>query len=217
MNRRQLLATLLLLVGLILGLDADRPSHRHVFTYANGTFVPLLGAVSRLPQKTAPPCPPLPLPGSWDVRDALYVDLTGDDNTECVLLVWRPWRDWPIMRWSETESPIATHRDDLGDSAHVILVTPHPEDGYLELWAGSALADPLLKITTGDVDGNGQRDLVALEGDYAKGREGTAHYVTIWHWNGFGFTLDWRSDPGRYREIQLADTDGDGILDIIAW
>lgn len=119
------------------------------------------------------------------------------------------------MRWSDTPSPIAANHDAAGYSAHIILVVPDVRHGYRELWAGSALAVPILQIAAGDVDGDGRRELVALEGDYITGREGPPRTVAIWHWNGFGFTLDWRSPPGRFTALLLSDLDGDDRPEIL--
>ena len=131
---------------------------------------------------------------------------------ECALLVWRPWEDWPIMRWSDSESPITNNRDARGDSAHIILIDP---ESQRELWAGSALAVPIVAMAAGDVDGDGGFELVALEGDYVAGRRGPARYVAVWRWNGFGFTLGWRSPPGRFTELLLSDVNDDGVLDTL--
>jgi len=171
-------------------------------------------------------CSPVELPVSWHVLMALHADVTRDGEPECVLLVWRPWQDWPIMRWSDTPSPIAANQDAQGDSAHIILIEPtasgrpqtadgQPRSTYRELWAGSALAVPITQIAVGDVDGDGWMELVALEGDYATGRYGPARHVAAWRWNGFGFTLDWRSPPDRFVTLALADLDGNEGVEIL--
>jgi len=172
------------------------------FRYQEGTYQPT--TISEITSITSHPpnCPPLPYPKSWDIFDTVYTDITGNGSPECVLLVWRPWEDWPIRPWLQGPSPISANRDADGYSAHIILVVP-TERGYRELWAGSALSDPLLAIAIGDVDGDGRAELIALEGDYYTGRTGPAHHVTVWRWNGFGFTLQWRSPPGRFTALQL--------------
>jgi len=38
--------------------------------------------------------------------------------------------------------------------------------------------------------------------------------VDVWYWNGFGFTLEWRSPPGLFHQLRLTDVDNSGILDI---
>jgi hypothetical protein len=127
------------------------------------------------------------LPPEWRVTDAVLDDVTGDGAPEWVLLVWRPWQDWPIQRWSNAPSPIAGHRDAAGDSCHLILIDPR--DGR-EIWAGSALPVPLSALSVEDVDGDGRNELRTVEGSYAGGAR---THVDVWRWNGFGFTLQQRS------------------------
>ncbi len=203
---------LLLSLALLLGSEAGE---WQVYAYRKGSFVPL-EAASRPFDLTSPPtCPVLALPPAWDVRRALPSDFTGAPGAECTLLVWRPWADWPIMRWAEGESPIAGNRDAAGDSAHVIVITPEEAGAYRERWAGSALALPVLDLRVGDVTGNSESELVVLESDYAKGRAGPARHVAVWTWNGFGFTLLWRSPPGRFMTLDLADVTDDGTLELL--
>jgi hypothetical protein len=203
----------IIVVALIAGsvAGASESATWSAYTHQAGDFVPTsYETVGKA--ITPPPCSLEHLPPSWHVFAALEVDLTRDGLAECALLVWRPWEDWPIMRWSDSESPIANNRDARGDSAHIILIDPASRR---ELWAGSALAVPIVAMAAGDVDGDGGFELVALEGDYATGRRGPATYVAVWRWNGFGFTLGWRSPPGRFVELLLSDVDDDGVLDIL--
>jgi hypothetical protein len=161
------------------------------------------------------PCPPALSPPSHppdgQVTAAALADVTGDGRPEWLLVVWRPWRDWPIQRWRDTPSPIAAFHDDAGHSCHLILLDA--ESGR-EVWAGSALPAPLAALGVGDVDGDRRNELVTLEGEYTAGRS-RATQVDLWHWNGFGFTLDWRSPPGLFHRLCLTDVDGDDILEIV--
>jgi hypothetical protein len=152
--------------------------------------------------------PPVSDP-SWRVTAASLADVTGDGYAEWVLLVWRPWRDWPIQRWTSTPSPVAGFHDEQGYSCQLILLDP--ADGR-EIWAGSALPVPLLDLDVGDVNGDGQNEVVTLEGDYAAGRGGTASRVDVWKWQGFGFTLDWRSESSTLHELRLTDDPRSSIL-----
>jgi len=176
------------------------------------------GSFTLLPASLFPASPPIPLspcpslvPPTWHVTAAVLADVTGDGISEWVLLVWRPWRDWPTQRWSSAPSPIAGFHDTAGDSCHLILLDPR--DGR-EIWAGSALPAPLLALVVGDVDGDGREEVVTLEGEYGTGRDGPATHVNVWRWNGFGFTLQYRSPPGTFRQLRLTDADNRGILDI---
>ena len=123
-------------------------------------------------------------------------------------MVWRPWQDWPIQQWSAAPSPIAGYHDARGDSCHLLLIDPR--DGG-EIWAGSALPVPLLSLAVDDVDGEGMNEVLAVEGTYAAGRDGTGAHVDVWRWNGFGFTLVWRSEAGVYAPSCLGEVERCGV------
>ncbi|MBE9508771.1 MAG: hypothetical protein IMY86_12070 [Chloroflexi bacterium] len=180
-----------------------------IYAFQDGSFTPL--TPSPLPYPHTPTAPLPPTPPHWHVTAATLADATNDGTSEWALLVWRPWRDWPIQRWSSAPSPIVGFHDAAGDSCHLILLDPR--DGR-EIWAGSALPAPLLALAVGDVDGDGRNEVVTLEGDYTTGRDGPATHVDIWRWNGFGFTLEWRSPHGTFRQLCLTDASNKGILDV---
>jgi hypothetical protein len=231
MSRPVRTATLIAVIILVAGLSASASGSPpwSVYVHRGGSFV-RLDSLDRVPvDRIIQPesCLAVELPASWHVLTTLQADLTRDGETECALLVWRPWKDWPIMRWSDTPSPIAANRDAQGDSAHVILIEPavdsrsqtaedQSRSTYREVWAGSALAVPITQMAAGDVDDDGWMELVALEGDYAIGRYGAARHVAVWRWNGFGFALDWRSPPDSFITLALADLDGNGGVEILA-
>lgn len=180
------------------------------YVFRQGMFVPLdlSGAQCCLPAVSVhPPA----TPSTWQVAACALADVTGDDAPEWALVVWRPWRDWPIQRWSAAPSPIAAFHDAGGSSCHLILLDPR---NGRQVWAGSALPAPLVDMAVGDVDGDGANEVIALEGTYAAGRAGPAYHITVWKWNGFGFTLVWRSPRGVFYQLGLTDADNDDILEI---
>ncbi|MBN2082368.1 hypothetical protein JW859_09200 [bacterium] len=163
-----------------------------------------------------------PLPVDWEVLAAERADLTGDGEPEYALLVWRPWLDWPIMSWTGRASPIAGHQDADGNSCHLILLNPAGRDtehqadhSYDLVWAGSALARPLTAIAVAELDDQPGTELLALESSYLAGREVPADCLSVWQWNGFGFSLLWRSEPGSYRDLRAIDLNGDGTAEIL--
>lgn len=133
------------------------------------------------------PCPPLQLPPAWDVRSSVYADVTGDGVPECVLSVWRPWRDWPIARWSSTETPITGNHDAGGLSSHVAVLKATGDGQYRNVWVGSALYQPVTALT---VLPSGR--LLTLETTYGRGRNSVSMALSEWVWTGFGFRLERR-------------------------
>jgi hypothetical protein len=183
------------------------------FTLTEGGLLSLgeAAAGDTYPHPPAVPGPP-PVPAEWYVADLAWADSTNDGFPEWALLVWRPWRDWEIQRWSSVPSPIIDFHDEQGLSCHVVLIA---STGDREIWAGSALPVPLLTLEVGDVDGDGRNELVTLEGNYAAGWRGAATHLVVWRWSGFGFSLEERSPAAGYHQARLTDCNNDGILDIV--
>jgi len=132
----------------------------------------------------------------WQVAQAQASDLDRDGQLELALLVWRPFAPWPIDAYIPHPGRIASFQDGQGRSCHLILIGWRRE-AFRELWAGSAMADPLISFSAADLDDDGYQELIALEGRY-DAPSAAAGAVTLWSWNGFGFTLQARSAPGRY-------------------
>jgi hypothetical protein len=177
-----------------------------IYTFRDGTFASQSSAHEIIVSPTFTPTSSLPtLPADWHTIAAELADVTGDGEPEWVLLIRRPWRDWPVQKWTFAPSPIAGFHDAAGDSCHLILLDP--ESGR-EVWAGSALPAPLLALAVGDVNGDGLDEVVTLEGNYAAGWRSPAGHVNVWRWNGFGFSLAWRSPKGSFHQLSLASTDG---------
>jgi hypothetical protein len=125
-------------------------------------------------------------PGAWEVSDAQIADLNRDGNPEVVLLVWRPFAPWPVDAVQPHGGRISGFHDARNRSCHIIL-WGWAGDRYRELWAGSALAEPVLAFRAADWNGDGAADLAAVETEYAA--SASARALSLWEWNGFGFTL----------------------------
>jgi hypothetical protein len=150
-------------------------------------------------------------PGDWEVTHAQITDLNQDGRPEATLLVWRDFKVWPIDDYLPHGGRIEGFQDRHGRSCHLILIGWR-DGAFVELWAGSALADPLHAFVAVDLEGNGTQELVALEGRYDAPRSGT-HTLTLWEWNGFGFTLRARGPSGRFH--QLVRVQGQGGRDLL--
>jgi hypothetical protein len=127
-------------------------------------------------------------PAGWQVKRARFADLNRDGIPEAELLVWRPFQPWPVDRVLPYGGRIAAYQDIQGLSCHLILIGWR-RGAYRELWAGSALAQPLVDFAAADLDGDGRQELVALEGRYSDPDANHGMELSVWEWNGFGFSL----------------------------
>ncbi len=127
-------------------------------------------------------------PTAWQVWQAEIADLNNDGVREVVLLVWRPFSPWPIDRIIPNGGRITENHDNENMSCYIILVG-WKKGAYHEVWAGSALVQPILSFTIGDINDDEKQELVAMEGDYSKKGKEAGKAVSVWSWNGFGFSL----------------------------
>jgi hypothetical protein len=127
-------------------------------------------------------------PAEWDVLQSAFTDLNRDGAPEAALLVWRPFKSWPVDEFLPYGGRIAGFHDQQGNSCHLILIG-WIRGRYNELWAGSALADPITAFAAADLNNDSAQELITLEGRYAVKRSTPAHVLKVWEWNGFGFSV----------------------------
>jgi hypothetical protein len=146
-------------------------------------------------------------PENWQVKEVVVADLNKDGIDEIGLLVWRPFEPWPIDKYAPNGGRIANFHDQNNQSCHFILIG---WDGtkYRELWAGSALADPISHIKAADIDNDGFEELLALETEYDASSGGN---LTVWEWQGFGFTLLDRLE-GNFSNYSIVRNNGQLIV-----
>lgn len=125
-------------------------------------------------------------PQTWQVKEVQVGDLNHDGRPEADLLVWRPFKPWPIDSFVPSGGRIKDFHDQQGLSAHVILIG-WKRGNFKEVWAGSSLIRPVDQFFDVDLDRDGNQELVALEGFYDRNKLGGE--LTVWKWNSFGFIL----------------------------
>jgi hypothetical protein len=152
-------------------------------------------------------------PPGWTVVQAGITDLDHDGAPEAALLVWRPFRPWPVDEWLPHGGRIAHFQNDDGDSCHIILIGWRGSQ-YGEVWAGSALAEPVRSFAVADLNGDNLQELVTLEGRYADSHYAPARALKVWEWNGFGFTVVSDID-GTFDKLVLVQADSGRILILV--
>ena len=152
-------------------------------------------------------------PEAWQIVQAAISDLNRDGKPEVTLLLWRPFRPWPVDQWLPNGGRIATFHNAKGQSCHIILIG-WTRGGYHEVWAGSPMADPIKSFAVADLIGNNAQDLVVLEGRYTDPQSSPARTLKVWEWNGFGFT-DVSSLDGAFSTMTLVQANNGHILILV--
>lgn len=127
-------------------------------------------------------------PQGWNVRQAALGDLNQDGSIEAVLLVWRPFKPWPVDKWLPNGGRIEEFHNSLGESCHIILIG-WAKGMFKERWAGSALSEPVKTFELADLDQDGFDELITLDSSYEAAFGSPADTLRVWEWNGFGFSL----------------------------
>ena len=151
---------------------------------------------------------------TWDVHQATFADADNDGGAELAFVLWKPFAPLPIDRFHKGPSLIEGNKNAADESCH-LFIYGFQRGALRPRWCSSALPEPIHEFAFGDVDGDGRNELVVLEGSYDDEREAPARHVTIWRWNGWGFSLEWRSAAGRYHHLALEDISTDNVLDIV--
>jgi hypothetical protein len=148
---------------------------------------------------------------SWDVRQLLLADVNNDGKEETAFVLWKPFSLEPAIIYDTFGFPSLWEEGSLRN--HLFLYGWR-DASWQHLWCSSPVADPIVELAVGDVNGDGANELVVLEGSYDS-PDGAAAHVSVWGWNGWGFTLQWRSPPGVWERLVLQDVTDDGVLDIL--
>jgi hypothetical protein len=164
------------------------------------------------------------------------IDLTGDSVLETISIdhaalvvvkdneiVWRSEPGWVVVdaalgdpnQDGRYEVLLAFWRDDAeGNPRNQPFIIGYRGGLWRTLWGGSPVTDPILELALGDVDGDGNEDLVVIEAadgyagiDRPLGAQEDASHVratvAVWRWHGWGFSRMWRSPVGKYHDLVL--------------
>lgn len=146
----------------------------------------------------------------WVVKQAALSDINQDGAVEAVLLVWRPFKSWPVDRWLPNGGRIDEFINEQGESCHIILIGWHREK-FTERWAGSALAQPITTFRLVDTNRDGFNELITLESTYDTPAYSPANAMKVWEWNGFGFSLVSKLE-GAFNELLIVQAPDRRIL-----
>ena len=124
---------------------------------------------------------------AWRVVDVALGDPNDDGRYEILAALWKP--------------------DDSGVLTSHPFIIGHRGGAIKVIWGGSAVSHGIHEITLADVDKDGVVELVVLESARPDdGPDAVPRTLSVWDWHGWGFNLRWRSEPGRYRDLGVAES-----------
>lgn len=148
---------------------------------------------------------------SWDVRQLLVADVNNDGEREAAFILWKSFRLEPAIVYDTFDFPSLWEE---GSFRNHLFIYRWRDGAWQRLWCSSPVAEPIIELGAADVDGDGSNELVVLEETY-DAPDAPPRRVSVWRWNGWGFTLLWHSSPGPWDRLAVQDVTDDGILDIL--
>ena len=125
-------------------------------------------------------------PAPWRVVDVALGDPNDDGRNELFLVLWRA--------------------DPDGFERSQPYIIGYRGGEYKLLWGGRPVTSPILEVELGDVNGDGVQELVVLED------QGDTQSIAVWRWQGWSFSLVWRSPHGHYRNLVLLESSLDPLV-----
>jgi hypothetical protein len=124
-------------------------------------------------------------PDQWWADDFVLADSDNDGQAEINLSVWKSGDFGPFK-------PFWIKENDASVKNHFFVFNWENGEARAQ-WQSSNLTAPNCEISVRDINGDGQNELVVIEGDYQDWPACNGQYAAVWRWDGWGFENDWRS------------------------
>jgi poly-gamma-glutamate synthesis protein (capsule biosynthesis protein) len=143
-------------------------------------------------------------PDDWWVDNFALADSTNDGISDINLSLWK------AGNFGESK-PFWVEENDISVKNH-FFVFDYVNGVVKQIWGSSNLGVPNCEFKIMDIDGDGKNDLIVVEGDYSQEPECKGSYVSIWKWNDWGFSNEWRSEKGNFANLEIEKIDGKSYI-----
>lgn len=121
-------------------------------------------------------------PEGWWIDHVAISDVTGDGKPDINLSVWKEGS-------FGSSRPFWIKENDRDVKNHYFVFSLEQEK-MKAVWQSSSLTVPNCSFQFVDIDGDGDNELIAEEGDYRDWPACIPKVKTIWGWNGWGFSRE---------------------------
>lgn len=143
-------------------------------------------------------------PSSWWVDSFFLADSNNDGRKEINLSVWKKGN-------FGSSKPFWVKENDQSIKNH-FFVFSFDKEKIKAIWQSSNLKKPNCEFFFGDVNNDGKQELVVIEGEYDIKYNCQGNYLAVWRWNGWGFSNEWRSQKGHYKNLAIEKVGGKSLI-----
>ncbi len=133
----------------------------------------------------------------WQIVDFVLADSNNDGIIDLNLSLWKP-GNFGVFK------PFWVKKNDMRIKNH-FFVYDLVGDSLKQVWCSSNLSKPNCEFKIADINGDGENELIVIEGDYLKKFECNGNFVAVWKWNSWGFFNEWRSEKGNFSNLEIVN------------
>jgi hypothetical protein len=138
-------------------------------------------------------------PLSWWIDDFELADSNNDGIIDINLSLWKAGSYGKYM-------PFWIKENDMSIKNHFFILD-YSKGRVRHVWCSSNLSQPNCEFKFADINNDLKNELIVIEGNYSQAAGNQGLYIAVWSWNGWGFSNEWRSEKGNYKNLIIEKSD----------